>query len=548
MICLLHGYLLEGSGSNLWTRSIVKSLCQQGRSVHLMAQENHPERYDFISEARRHFPDRPPTTFHRAETRYPGACVLHKPALGDLLPVYVWDRYEEFSRVVPMVELSEEEIEDYVARNVSALLEIVEAHEITAIHANHAVLMSVVAQRVSEATGIPFAVMPHGSALEFVIRRDPRFRRRAGEAFAVARRIFVIGDEMRVRVVDALPPLERLEDRFSDLPLGVDTSEFEPVARSDRPRNIERLTGALAGLTTGRDLAQTDAMLARLQEARTTAALMESLVAAREYDGKAPDADLAAKLAAVDWQRDATLLYVGRLIASKGVQSVIAALPWILSTCPRLRLLVVGHGPLREPLEALLWALEHGNRSMVEAITTGGSALDGIPAGEHEDHASPGELPGYFARLRRDGTIDDYFDLARRLVRRDRVIFTGYLTHRELRHLFPCCDVAVFPSVVREAGPLVFLEALASGTFPLGTYFGGMKASIDALSSELPAEATELMKLDPEGHRTIEDIARQVPAALAVADGYRDRLSSIARKRYDWSSIARKLHAELESM
>jgi hypothetical protein len=47
MICILHGYLLEGSGSNLWTRSIIQSLCRQGKTVHLMCQENHPEIYDF---------------------------------------------------------------------------------------------------------------------------------------------------------------------------------------------------------------------------------------------------------------------------------------------------------------------------------------------------------------------------------------------------------------------------------------------------------------------------------------------------------------------
>ena len=60
-------------------------------------------------------------------------------------------------------------------------------------------------------------------------------------------------------------------------------------------------------------------------------------------------------------------------------------------------------------------------------------------------------------------------------MRPESVVFTGYLTHRELRHLFPCCDAAVFPSVVAESGPLVF-EALASGCFPLGTYFAGMAA------------------------------------------------------------------------
>ena len=41
---------------------------------------------------------------------------MHKPQLGDLLPVYVWDRYEEFSSVVPMVELSDEAINLYLSK------------------------------------------------------------------------------------------------------------------------------------------------------------------------------------------------------------------------------------------------------------------------------------------------------------------------------------------------------------------------------------------------------------------------------------------------
>ena len=52
MIAILRGYLLEGSGGNLWTRSIVQSLCDNGETIHLMCQENHPELYDFICEAR----------------------------------------------------------------------------------------------------------------------------------------------------------------------------------------------------------------------------------------------------------------------------------------------------------------------------------------------------------------------------------------------------------------------------------------------------------------------------------------------------------------
>jgi hypothetical protein len=54
MICILHGWLLEGSGSNLWTRSIVTALARAGETVHLVCQENHPDLYEAIGEAWRY--------------------------------------------------------------------------------------------------------------------------------------------------------------------------------------------------------------------------------------------------------------------------------------------------------------------------------------------------------------------------------------------------------------------------------------------------------------------------------------------------------------
>jgi glycosyltransferase involved in cell wall biosynthesis len=548
MICILHGYLLEGSGSNLWTRAIVESLCRQGETVHLMAQENHPERYPFIAETRRYRSDGSVEVLHRQQSPYPGACILHRPDLGELLPVYVWDHYEEFPRVVPMVDLPEAEIEEYLDRNVQALRRVVESEGITALHANHSVLMSVVAQRVSADTGVPFAVMPHGSALEFAVKRDPRFLRRATEAFAAARTVFVHGAEMRARVREALPQVPGLEAKFSDLHLGVDTRQFEPIPRDRRDANIARLAESLQGVPRGRTRAQSEALLARLRGGLPVEELGEIFAATREaYDGKSPDEAVEAKLAAVDWDRDPTLLFVGRLISTKGIHGVVAALPLLLRRAPDLRLLVVGHGPLREPLEALLWALQHGERALVERIVEHGRALEGSPEGE-DGGAELTLVRAFLERLRERGELDHYFQAAREHLRPERVIFTGYLTHRELRFLFPCCDAAVFPSVVKEAGPLVFLEALASGAFPLGTYFGGMQASIDSVAEALPPGAADAMKLDPATEGTVEDIVRNVPPALELGERYRERLARVARERYDWTSVAAKLNRELEAM
>jgi glycosyltransferase involved in cell wall biosynthesis len=545
MICILHGYLLEGSGSNLWTRSVVESLCRQGETVHLMAQENHPERYPFIAEARHYAPDGTVDTFYRrAEGDHPGCCILHKPVLGDTLPVYVWDKYEEFPNVVPMVDLPDEAIEDYVERNVRALTRIVRENGVTAIHANHAVLMSVVAQRVCAAEGIPFSIMPHGSALEYAVKRDERFLRLATEAFTAAGRIFVIGGEMRERVHGIFTGIPGLEEKMVDLHLGVDTSQFEPVERSGRRARAAQLRGSLEGLPRGRTPAQTGALLGALRGDLSGATLDDALAAGHGYTAKMPDAELEARLDKVDWERDPLLLYVGRLISAKGIQEVVAALPLILERIPQMRLVIVGHGPLREPLEAMLWALEHGERALFEQIVATGRALEGDPEGEGGSH----ELAKVARFLEALPDVDAYFEAGRRLVRRDRVIFTGYLTHRELRYLFPCCDAAVFPSVVKEAGPLVFLEALASGAFPLGTYFGGMKASIDSVAQALPPEAAEAMKLDPSPERTVGDIVRHVPIALEMGERHKAALFRVARDRYDWSSVSRTLSDELGAL
>lgn len=545
MICVLHAWLLEGSGSNLWTRSVIAGLCRVGETVHLVCQENHPERYDFIATAIRHLPTGETETTLERETPYPGKCVLHQPVLGETLPVFVADKYEEFSRVVPMIELPDDEIESYIALNQRVVTGIVRERGITAIHANHAVLMPVVARRVSRETGVPYAVMPHGSDIEYAVKKDPRFAAYAKSGLEDARRIFAIGAEMRTRLHDVFPDVPDLAARTVELHLGVDTTRFNPVGREGRRANIGLLAAGLAAEQRGRTSAQTARLRHELARRPRGDALDRVLTAAAEFDGKAPDAAVEEKLARVPWESAPVLLFTGRIISMKGIQSVVAALPLLLERVPDMRFVIVGHGPLREPMEAFLFALEHGDRDLAEEIVSRGRALEGDPEGAAEDSALA-EMRDFLAELAGRGELDRYFAVAKDRVREDSVVFTGYLTHRELRFLFPCCDVGIFPSVVREAGPLVFLEALASGCFPLGTYTGGMAASIDAVASELGDEAADAMKLDAV--HTTRDIVVRVPEAIVLAPRYSAHLSRVTRERYDWSQVASILRRELARM
>jgi glycosyltransferase involved in cell wall biosynthesis len=198
-------------------------------------------------------------------------------------------------------------------------------------------------------------------------------------------------------------------------------------------------------------------------------------------------------------------------------------------------------------MEALLWALQRGDRAMVDRIVDHGRMFEGsIESSGAAASQRLSHVRRFLDDLTARGEIDAYYELARTHLRPERVIFTGYLTHTELQHLFPCCDAGLFPSLVKEAGPLVFLEALASGCFPLGTYFGGMRASIDKISDLLPDYVADSMKLDPRD--TVADIVYNVSTALQMGVRYKDVLVSAARARHDWTSVGQTLATTLNEI
>ena len=539
MIAILHGYLLEGSGSNLWTRSVIQSICNSGETVHLICQENHPELYDFICEGIIYHSNGNKETILKRDPVYPGKCILHKPKLGNTLPVYVSDKYEEFSDPQPMINLGDAEIEDYLQINIKVLTQVVDENQVKVIHANHAVLMSVVAQRVAIKRRIPYAIMPHGSAIEYAVKKDRRLYKYAEQAFGEAQRIYVIGNEIRNRVKELFTAIPEIESKMLELNLGVNTSLFNPVMVKERKAKINELYELLKDVKRGKTNLHSQNMQNELKADISEQELLKVINASASYNAKLTDDNVEEKLQMIDWDNEKIILYVGRLIANKGLHSIIAALPEILNAEPNTRLIVIGHGPQREPLEALIWALQNGHTDLVLNIVKWGREL------ENNGEKSLEEVQFYFDHLKKSNELDNYFNNAQKNINKNVVLFTGYLTHRELCCLFPACDVAIFPSVVAEAGPLVFLEAMASGCFPIGTYFAGMAASIDSVSQAVPQEIADLMKISPRADQTVLDIILKVKKALYVDINHKESLRNVAIEKYDWKNISDRLVSDL---
>jgi glycosyltransferase involved in cell wall biosynthesis len=202
-ILLWHGYLLGGTGSNVYTRALAREWSRAGHDVVVLSQDAHPEEFDL------------------------GGAQTVRPEIGGLLPVFVLDRYEGLeARLLP--DLTRAERDRYVELNAAALRDLLPAD---LVFANHVLLGGPVAA----ASGAPYAVKAHGSELEYSIRGNPELAAWGRESLAGAEAVFVGSEHIRRVLEEVVGHVEHVHE----VPPGVDVDEFRP-----RPRD-EALAGLL---------------------------------------------------------------------------------------------------------------------------------------------------------------------------------------------------------------------------------------------------------------------------------------------------------------
>jgi len=120
-----------------------------------------------------------------------------------------------------------------------------------------------------------------------------------------------------------------------------------------------------------------------------------------------------------------------------------------------------------------------------------------------------------------------------------RVLFTGALEHRHLRHLWPLADVSVTPSVFPEAFGMVAAEAAACGSPPLVARHSGLATVAEGLEVEYPTRHRGLASFAPGD---VQDLRSKLAAILALPRPEWDEVSAAARRaaveRWSWEHVA----------
>ena len=501
-ICLWHGWLLDGTGSNVYMARTAEALRQAGHDVMLLCQDRHTERFSFV-DAWGTVGTEVSDLIHTNGGHSPegGRVVTLRPRIGETLPVFVYDEYEGF-KAKTFVDLTDEELNDYIDRNVTALRAAVEWHHSEAVITGHVVPGGAIGRRAMGDGS--FVTMIHGSDIEYAVKLQDRYALMAMEALEGARGVvgssrdvlertmgFAQGIRDRMWVAHPGVDVERfaLRPREASLTYVSNLLETDPETASGRPDGLDKEVRAAL---TSRDAPAIDHIALR-------------------YDQTAPDPGASAVLRSLAAHEGPMVGYLGKLIPEKGVERVIEAVALL---DPDTRGLLVGFGTHREWLTAL-----------VGALTAGDTAAH--------------------LWLRTNSTMQlelDEVAVSTALGVGSRISFTGRLDHRYAPRILAALDVLVVPSTLPEAFGMVAAEGAAAGALPLVARHSGLAEVASTLEGEVARPG--LFSFEP-GDGATRRIAEGVRALLALAPEEREELrstiSGYVKREWSWEATARNI-------
>ncbi len=505
-VLVFHGYLLRGTGSNVYNAELARALVRLGHEVHIVCQERHAAELEFVGAVGDWDGGRLVITQVRSVP-----CTIYRPDVGGLLPVYVADDYEDVE-ARPFAELSDGELDAYLDANVDAVREVADRVRPDIALANHLVMGPVILARALAGRGVPYAVKVHGSALEYTVKPHPRFLPYAREGIAGANGVLV-GSRHTAESLWAALDEPSLPARTRLGPPGVDVAEFRPAEPASAAAAVGELAERIGRV---KRVARPESVFDR-DHAVTARTL-------RELSRIPPEEPLVT--------------FVGKLILAKGIDLLLLAWPLVLAAEREARLVVVGFGAYEDGAHQLVDALSEGDLAEVASLVERGHELEG---------GAPGSLlfaASFIESLQGSDQRRGYIDAASAM--RNRVAFAGRLEHDELAVVLPMFQAMVVPSTFPEAFGMVAAEAAAAGVLPISAGHSGLAEVSRTLIADVPSSIGELMTF-PLGPDAVTAIASRVIAWLHTPpeqrDAVRRALARTVAAHYSWESVARKVIA-----
>ena len=528
-LVIVHGYLLSGTGSNIYCANVAKTWKNLGNAVTVVCQDRNAGKLDFVDECyigTENVPTTPPK---------PGSIRVVVPDIDNLLLVYVFNHYEGFQvKAMGSPECSLAEIENYIEKTAAGLRKVL-VQGIDRILTNHAILSPAVAWRACQGrVPVPYDVKIHGSSITFSLKQRPELLKYALEGLSHCEKIVAgtlyICRLLRETFAQHVEEIG-LRNKQVIIPPGMDPNVFLLLnsVQNNQQQFLEKIKSFIDRKPTGRQAAKIvlPKNPASIDDLHGTLSGL-----AGSYNQWAVDYDLLDHWPAIT-EEEPVVVYFGSYLNTKGVGEVLVSFPVVLHEIPKARLLVIGYGGYREHMEGILTSMESGDVDAFIAFCQAGCFID----------ASPDQLRGIFRKISPE--------------ERQRIIITGIMEHSQLSEILPLASISIVGSKCAEAFGMVTVEAMCSGVLPLSNYHSGLADILDVVKeADSSLEAIMHIESQPGGKFEFADgagLLKELPQKVIRAFQYlypnkeyhdtsrrkeiSEKLRSIAVENFSWTRI-----------
>jgi len=534
-VVIIHGYILNGTGSNIYTTNLAKTFKSMGLAVTVICQDLQANNYEFVDEyfgPNDKLPHNPPKS-----------CTIRIiiPNIQKLLPVYVYDNYEGFN-VKTIPNCTDLEIQQHILMMTKFLYKIC-SHKIDLVITNHSIFSPVIASRALQNFNIPHICKIHGSSLTFVLKNHPKYKKYAIEGLKSCQYIIAgtkhIENYLYEIFKDDIIAKIFLKEKIIIIPPGMDPEIFKLVTNIKQNQNSFLSKISSNKINNARNSKKLELFDLDIKSKSLKDAHHYLVHRGTKYNQRIVDSDLRSKwINRVIQLDEPVIMYFGKFLNTKGVGEVLVSFPKILKKIPKLRLLLVGFGEYREHLEGMLEALKYpGDIETFTKCALAGDFVDNMDFKKWFIPLTPSEL--------------------------DRITITGYLNHSQLGELLPLASIVIIGSKTAEAFGMVAVEAMACGVLPLSNYHSGLIDCIKVVESVDP-ELAKIISIQTkkggifgfaDGAFLVDQLSTKIRQALEYIYGndlrfintlnqrkeLSKKLRQIVIKKFAWKSISKKI-------
>ncbi len=241
-ILIVHGYFFEGNGSNIYVYNLAKEIKKNGHRAIILSQENKVIDYSLVDRIYEFsFGNKTKRMAYKSSASGYGECILIKPEIQGLLPVYKKEEFNGFE-TREFHKTKNNEIYSYANHIINAMENILEEIKIDLIISTHLFLEPFIVEIVKRKhPKIKYLCVVDGNCFYYSYYKNKNLKDFIVPIFSRADSFIFLNKEIISDLVQEFPGCsDYIINKESFIPSGVDIDLFKKISSLEDKKGVRK--------------------------------------------------------------------------------------------------------------------------------------------------------------------------------------------------------------------------------------------------------------------------------------------------------------------